>query len=42
MRRLEEKLRAVDELFTRGSKGHQCAVEVVRKGGPIPIEERAL
>jgi len=39
---LEERLRAVDELFTRGSKGHQCAVEVVRKGGRIPMSERPL
>jgi len=42
MRSLEERLRAVDGLFTRGSKGHQCAVEVVRKGGRIPMSERSL
>ena len=42
MRSLEEKLLAVDDLFRRGSKGHQCAVEVVRKGGRISMNERPL
>jgi len=42
MKGLEEKLLAVEGLFRRGSKGLQCAVEVVRKGRRISMDERSL
>ena len=42
MRGLEEKLLAVEGLFKRGSKGYQCAFDVVMKGRRITMSERAL
>lgn len=42
MRSLEEKLSAVEELFNRGSKSYQVAVEIVRKGRDVTMDERAL
>lgn len=42
MRSLEEKLSEVEKLFNRGSKSFQVAVDIVRKGRDITMEERAL
>ena len=42
MRSLEEKLSAVEELFNRGSKSFQVAVDIVRKGRDVTMDERAL
>ena len=42
MRSLEEKLSAVEELFNRGCKSFQVAVEIVRKGRDVTMDERAL
>ena len=42
MRSLEEKLLAAESLFRRGSKGYQCAVDVIMKGRRISINERPL